>query len=79
MTNGNEQAHRNINRDGINLTLLGGVMHGQDYDERVSSSIHIQSRYGIQTRDQISTHLYRTSRTVTRLGKHIFVNFLAIN
>ncbi|KAK7005533.1 hypothetical protein R3P38DRAFT_3326482 [Favolaschia claudopus] len=25
-TNGNEQAHRNINRDGVNLTILGGIM-----------------------------------------------------
>jgi hypothetical protein len=25
-TNGNEQAHRNINRDGVNLTMLGGIM-----------------------------------------------------
>ncbi|KAF9221065.1 hypothetical protein BS17DRAFT_639139, partial [Gyrodon lividus] len=31
-TNGNEQAHRNINQDGTNLSLLGGVMHGHDYD-----------------------------------------------
>ncbi|KAI5985826.1 hypothetical protein F5J12DRAFT_728973 [Pisolithus orientalis] len=25
-TNGNEQAHRNVNCDGTNLTLLGGIM-----------------------------------------------------
>ncbi|KAF8998098.1 hypothetical protein BDQ17DRAFT_1195993, partial [Cyathus striatus] len=31
-TNGNEQACRNINCDGINLTLLGGIMHGMHYD-----------------------------------------------
>ncbi|KAF8998422.1 hypothetical protein BDQ17DRAFT_1193339, partial [Cyathus striatus] len=31
-TNRNEQAHRNINRDGINLTLLGGIMHRMHYD-----------------------------------------------
>ncbi|KAG1869710.1 hypothetical protein C8R48DRAFT_597246 [Suillus tomentosus] len=27
-TNGNEQAHRNINHDGMHLTLLGGIMRG---------------------------------------------------
>ncbi|KAG2742423.1 hypothetical protein P692DRAFT_20821992 [Suillus brevipes Sb2] len=27
-TNGNEQAHRNINRDGVHLTLLRGIMRG---------------------------------------------------
>jgi hypothetical protein len=67
-TNGNEQAHRNINRDGISLTLLGGVMHGQDYDTQVSKSIKAHSMYGIQTRDKASTHVRRTSRAVERLG-----------
>ncbi|KAG1873879.1 hypothetical protein F4604DRAFT_1508453, partial [Suillus subluteus] len=35
--NGNEQAHRNVNwnRDGMNLTLLGGVMRGRAFDDRV--------------------------------------------
>ncbi|KAG2342431.1 hypothetical protein BDR05DRAFT_846237, partial [Suillus weaverae] len=33
-TNGNEQAHHNINRDGINLTLLAGIMCGYEYDVR---------------------------------------------
>ena len=32
-TNGNEQAHQSINQDGTNLTLLAGVMQGQEYDE----------------------------------------------
>ena len=67
-TNGNEQAHRNINRDGISLTLLGGVMHGQDYDARVNKSIKAHSIYGIQTRDRASTHVRRTSRAVEHLG-----------
>ncbi|KAL4061961.1 hypothetical protein V8B97DRAFT_1878419, partial [Scleroderma yunnanense] len=26
-TNGNEQSHHNINQDGTNLTVLGGIMH----------------------------------------------------
>ncbi|KAJ6616744.1 hypothetical protein B0H10DRAFT_1635502, partial [Mycena sp. CBHHK59/15] len=33
-TNGNQQAHRNINRDGVNLTMLGGIMRGVQYDAR---------------------------------------------
>ncbi|KAJ7635342.1 hypothetical protein FB45DRAFT_697507, partial [Roridomyces roridus] len=33
-TNGNEQAHRNINRDGVNLTMLGAIMRGMQYDAR---------------------------------------------
>lgn len=67
-TNGNEQAHRNINRDGISLTLLGGVMHGKDYDERINRSIETHSMYGIHTHDKASTHVQRTSRAVERLG-----------
>ncbi|KAG1814626.1 uncharacterized protein BJ212DRAFT_1242882, partial [Suillus subaureus] len=31
-TNSNEQAHRNVNRDGVGLTLLGGIMRGFHYD-----------------------------------------------
>ncbi|KAF9231054.1 hypothetical protein BU15DRAFT_29339, partial [Melanogaster broomeanus] len=65
-TNGNEQAHRSINRDGVHLTLLGGVMRGQDYDERAASSIDIHQTYGINTRDRGSTHTRRASRAVSR-------------
>ena len=56
-TNGNEQAHRNINRDGISLTLLGCVMHGQDYNAQVNKSIETHSIYRIHTRNRISTHV----------------------
>lgn len=54
-TNGNEQAHLNINCNGISLTLLRGVMHGQDYDTWVNKSIKAHLIYGIQTRDRAST------------------------
>ncbi|KAF8187531.1 hypothetical protein BJ912DRAFT_926768 [Pholiota molesta] len=37
-TNGNEQSHRNINRDGVNLTILGGIMLGMQYDFRATAS-----------------------------------------
>ncbi|KAG1838596.1 hypothetical protein DFJ58DRAFT_668265, partial [Suillus subalutaceus] len=32
-TNGNEQAHHNVNRDGVNLTLLGGSVRGRAFDD----------------------------------------------
>ncbi|KAG2112365.1 uncharacterized protein F5147DRAFT_525212, partial [Suillus discolor] len=35
ITNRNEQAHHNVNWDGINLTLLAGIMHGFQYDVHV--------------------------------------------
>ncbi|KAG2049662.1 hypothetical protein BDR06DRAFT_845566, partial [Suillus hirtellus] len=34
-TNGNEQAHRNINHDGVGLTLLGGIMPGFHYNTNI--------------------------------------------
>ncbi|KAF8984331.1 hypothetical protein BDQ17DRAFT_1180428, partial [Cyathus striatus] len=39
LTNGNEQSHRDINRDGINLTMLGGIMRGMQYNFHVQSSV----------------------------------------
>ncbi|KAL4080631.1 hypothetical protein J3A83DRAFT_4076544, partial [Scleroderma citrinum] len=34
-TNGNEQSHHNINHNGTSLTILGGIMHTQDYDDQM--------------------------------------------
>ncbi|KAG1865181.1 hypothetical protein C8R48DRAFT_672460 [Suillus tomentosus] len=65
-TNGNEQAHRNINRDGINLTLLAGIMRGYQYDVCAASSIDLHIMHGINTRDNESTHLYQAKRSVSR-------------
>ncbi|KAH7917286.1 hypothetical protein BV22DRAFT_1108596 [Leucogyrophana mollusca] len=65
-TNGNEQAHRNINRDGINLTLLAGIMRGFQYDEQAIAGMIMQDKYGITTRDQTSTHAHWASQTIAR-------------
>ncbi|KAF8994773.1 hypothetical protein BDQ17DRAFT_1251365, partial [Cyathus striatus] len=65
-TNGNEQSHRDINRDGINLTMLGGIMHGMQYDFRIHSSVALLLTQGINMRDQFSTDFYRSERSVTR-------------
>ncbi|KAF8833986.1 hypothetical protein BDN67DRAFT_915867, partial [Paxillus ammoniavirescens] len=55
-TNGNEQSHRNANRDGIGLTLLAGIMRGQQCNIRVLSSIDLHISHGINTRDTASTY-----------------------
>ncbi|KAF7372317.1 hypothetical protein MVEN_00091900 [Mycena venus] len=65
-TNGNEQAHRNINRDGINLTILGGIMRGMQYDARAMAALSLYSSHGIYHRDQTSTHFRRYQRSVNR-------------
>ena len=67
-TNGNEQAHRDVNRDGTNLTLLGGIMQGKAYDNRAAASIHTHQHEKVYTRDQTATHTRRASRSIARLG-----------
>jgi len=80
MTNGNEQAHRNINRDGINLTLLGGIMRGLQYDQQAMDALSLHDIHGIISRDQEATHFPRLERSVQRRGAFIFesgcINFL---
>lgn len=48
ITNGNEQARRNVNLDGIDLILLAGIMRGFQYVCAMSSmDLHIT--HGINT------------------------------
>ncbi|KAF8587967.1 hypothetical protein K439DRAFT_1652094 [Ramaria rubella] len=65
-SNGNEQAHRNINRDGIKLTMLAGIMRGMQYDSRAMSGLELLRTYGISSRDQQQTHFRRASRAIVR-------------
>ena len=44
-------------------------MRGKDYDERAAISIEAHTTYGINMRDQLSTHTYRATRSVNRHGK----------
>lgn len=55
-TNGNEQAHCNINQDGTALTLLAGIMQRQQYDMQIISSINLHISQGINLRNTIATH-----------------------
>ncbi|KAJ7292092.1 hypothetical protein C8J57DRAFT_1212498 [Mycena rebaudengoi] len=69
-TNGNEQAHRNINRDGVNLTVLGGIMRGMQYDARAMGALELHSSQGVYSRDQTATHFRRLQRS---LNRHVVV------
>ncbi|KAF8811809.1 hypothetical protein BYT27DRAFT_7208190 [Phlegmacium glaucopus] len=51
-SNGNEQAHRSINRDGVNLTMLSGIMRGMQYDRRMMASLELHSSLGITVHNQ---------------------------
>jgi len=68
-TNGNEQAHRNINRDGTRLTLLAAIMRGLQFDVRSLSSLDLFNAVGIHMRDRLPTYYLRTSRAVLRDSK----------
>jgi hypothetical protein len=74
-----------VDRDGVNLTLLGGIMRGLAFDDRAVQSIDVHVSLGVGTRDRDSTHVYRVSRSITRQGMHlhlhhsIFNNHLALS
>ncbi|KAG2088548.1 uncharacterized protein F5147DRAFT_780942 [Suillus discolor] len=63
MTNGNEQAHRNAYREGVHLTLLAGIMKGMKFDQGATSSmnINVHATFGVSTRDQEVTQVYRAT------------------
>ncbi|KAJ7211515.1 hypothetical protein C8J57DRAFT_1440813 [Mycena rebaudengoi] len=69
-TNGNEQAHRNINRDGVNLTVLGDIMRGMQYDARAMGALELHSSQGVYSRDQTATHFRRLQRSLNRHGRY---------
>ena len=73
-TNGNEQSHRNVNRDGVGLTLLAGVMRGMHYDKRAFEGIEGIVQTGVLIRDTIATHHFRKLRSVIRTGNY-FLRF----
>ena len=66
MSNGNEQAHRNVNREGTNLTILGGIVLGMQFDARAATSLELYRTQGIYTRDQEATHFRRYERSINR-------------
>ncbi|KAF8576151.1 hypothetical protein K439DRAFT_1623060 [Ramaria rubella] len=68
-SNGNEQSHHNVNRDGTKLTMLAGIMRGMQYDSRAMRGLEVLQKHGIHTRDQHATHFQRAARTVVRSTK----------
>lgn len=68
-TNSGEQQHRNVYRDGINLTMVAGISRGMQYDWRAMASLDVYRTTGIQGRDQPATHEFRIARSATRHGK----------
>lgn len=69
MSNGNEQAHRNINRDGIKLTMLAGIMRGFQFDSRAMKNAEFWIKECIQPRDRLATYFRRSAKAVRYKGK----------
>ncbi|KAF8589348.1 hypothetical protein K439DRAFT_1612787 [Ramaria rubella] len=55
-SNGNEQAHRSINRDGVKLTMLAGIMRGMQYDSRAMTGLQLLSTYGAVQKHTVEAH-----------------------
>jgi hypothetical protein len=68
-TNGNEQPHQNINRDGIDLTLLEGIMRRMHYDFRAMTSIMLHKTQGIYGHNQYSTDYRRSQTSISQQGE----------
>ena len=71
-SNGNEQAHRNINRDGTRLALLTGIMCGSQFDSRAVENIKIFKNESIAPRDHNSTHFARLLRGIKTKCNYLF-------
>ncbi|KAF8479881.1 hypothetical protein JB92DRAFT_2767137, partial [Gautieria morchelliformis] len=68
-SNGNEQAHRNVNRDGTHLTLLAAIMCGLQYDEHAVAALQLMDTVGIHPRDQLPTEYCQAGRAALRQGQ----------
>ncbi|KAF8493136.1 hypothetical protein JB92DRAFT_2835234 [Gautieria morchelliformis] len=66
MSNKNEQANRNVNRDGMRLTLLAAIMHGLQYDEHAVAALQLMDTVGIHLRDQLPTEYRHAGHAVLR-------------
>ncbi|KAG2121525.1 hypothetical protein BD769DRAFT_1390092 [Suillus cothurnatus] len=70
-TNGNEQAHHNAYHEGVHLTLLAGIMKGMKFDQGATSSINVHATFGVSTRDQEATQVYRATRCIVQQSTSI--------
>ncbi|KAF8574792.1 hypothetical protein K439DRAFT_1665328 [Ramaria rubella] len=63
-SNGNEQPHRNINRDGTGLMLLAAIIWGLQYDVHAVRSVGLMREAGIHQRDQELSYFRCAGRSV---------------
>ena len=74
-TNGNKQAHQNIYRKGINLTLLASIMKGMIYDQAAMVSIDMKGAFRINTCDAEATEAFWAARSISRKGMYSYLTW----
>ncbi|EJD33362.1 hypothetical protein AURDEDRAFT_177559 [Auricularia subglabra TFB-10046 SS5] len=65
-TNGVEQMHRDVNRDGKWLTLLGGIQRGMQHDIREAKNMSLVRSEGIHRRFKPSEPVFTQKRSIQR-------------
>ncbi|KZV84152.1 hypothetical protein EXIGLDRAFT_776848 [Exidia glandulosa HHB12029] len=68
-TNGNEQAHHNVNLDGTQLALVAGIMYGAEFDNRLLSTRRAAATSGVNTRYHVSHGLHRATRGLVHMER----------
>ncbi|KAG1875731.1 hypothetical protein F4604DRAFT_1761728 [Suillus subluteus] len=56
------------------LTLLAGIMKGMKFDQGATSSMNVHATFGISTRDQEATQVYRATRCIVRQSTSFILN-----
>ena len=80
-SNGNEQAHRNINRDGTELTMLAGIHRGMQYDLHAIQGLRVLEAHGIHSHNQQAMHFRRAACVVVKSSEPpiVFLLFLRLS
>ncbi|KAJ6558189.1 hypothetical protein B0H19DRAFT_946802 [Mycena capillaripes] len=68
-TNLIEAAHRDVNREGVHCTLLGGLMRGQDYDAMKRATLEHYELHGIRPSYDSVHRETNAIRNLKRSGK----------
>ncbi|CAB4426822.1 unnamed protein product [Rhizophagus irregularis] len=68
-TNAGESAHANVNRDGCNLSLLAGIIRGQEFDKRQWESANVHEQYNVPESYRNKSELARSIQAEKRAEK----------
>lgn len=78
-TNGVEQSHRDIYRDGTQLSLVAALMYGMQFDRRAEEALRNFEASGVRHSDTISNVTLTTNRAAKRKGESFQINADALS